>query len=334
MIENRNDCLFFAINISDLLKKELSEKFNFPFSEMKLINFPDGEIFAQPKLSVRGKKVFIFHSLSSPVNENFMKLLIIIDACKRSSAREINLIIPYLAYSRQDRKTEERAAITSKLVSDLISNSGASRITTLDLHSDQIEGFFRIPIDHLYSIHLFAEYFLNNYRDKIEDFVIVSPDFGAAKKARTLSNLLSIPIVIMEKIRSKEGDIQEQHVYGQVNFKNCLIFDDIIGTGGTVIKAARRLKELGAKSVIIGATHGLFSGKAETIFREAYVEKIFEKIVVTDCVPLVQNVSFVEVISISKLLAQVVNIYVKGVGSISEIYSNWTSELNQKLSLI
>ncbi|AFN64824.1 ribose-phosphate pyrophosphokinase [Mycoplasma wenyonii str. Massachusetts] len=321
------ESLYFYINISENLRKNLETYLK--FSELNLFPFPDGEYFAQPKVSVRGKKVFLFHSLSHPVNDNLMKLLITIDAVKRAAAKEINLIITYLAYSRQDRKTAERAPITSKLISNLISVSGANKITTLDLHCDQIEGFFDITIDHLYAVPLFAEYLIKRYGTELQEFVIVSPDFGATKRARMLSNLLSIPIVIMEKIRSKTGEINEHTVYGDVGHKNCLIFDDIIGTGGTVILATRTLKKLGAESITICATHGLFSGEAWKLFDSAYQEGLFSEILVSDSVPLQENKEYVKVISIAKLLSQVTEVYSKGMGSLSKIYESLRGEVLQ-----
>lgn len=326
---NSPESLYFHINISETLKDNLEKEFKIPFSKLNLFSFPDGEYFVQPKVSVRGKKVFLLHSLSCPVNENLMKLLIAVDAIKRAAAKEINLIITYLAYSRQDRKTEERAPITSKLISNLVSVSGANKITTLDLHCDQIEGFFDITIDHLYSMPLFAEYLIRNYGSELKEFVIVSPDFGATKRARMLSNLLSIPIVIMEKIRGKKGEINEHTVYGDVGHKRCLIFDDIIGTGGTVILATKTLKKLGAKSTIICATHGLFSGKAWGLFDSAYQEDLFSEILVSDSVPLQENKDYVKVISLAKLLSRVIDIYSKGTGSLSNIYESFKSEVLQ-----
>ncbi|CBZ40109.1 Ribose-phosphate pyrophosphokinase [Mycoplasma suis KI3806] len=322
-----SNSLYFSINLDESLKKTLEEKYKFNFSELRLFSFPDGEYFSKPTVSVRGKKVFIFHSLSSPVNDNIMKLLITVDACKRSSAKEITLLVNYLSYARQDRKTEERSAITSKLIADLISNSGATRIVTLDLHTDQIEGFFSIPIDHLYTTPLFAEYIISQYGETIKDFVIASPDFGATKKARMLSNLLSIPIVIMEKLRGKEGSIEEHNVYGEVNFKKCLILDDIIGTGGTVLKASRVLKKMGAETVIVCATHALFNGNAWSQFEQAFKEGVIEKVIVSDSVPVPRNYEFISVVSVARLLSSVIKIYEEGSGSVSKIYEDWSKKI-------
>ncbi|AGX88807.1 ribose-phosphate diphosphokinase [Mycoplasma parvum] len=324
---NNSESLYFAINLDESLKKTLEEEFKLEFSPLKLFEFPDGEYFSKPTVSVRGKKVFIFHSLSSPVNDNIMKLLITVDACKRSSASEITLIINYLSYARQDRKTEERSPITSKLIADLISNSGATRIVTVDLHSDQIEGFFNIPIDHLYTTPLFAEYLISEYGEDIKNFTIVSPDFGATKKARMLSNLLSIPIVIMEKLRDKEGSIEEHNIYGKVNFKKCLILDDIIGTGGTVLKASRTLKKLGAETVLVCATHALFNGNAWKAFEEAFEEGIIEKVIISDSIPVPKTYKFINIVSLARLLFNVMKIYEKGCGSVSKIYEDWAIKI-------
>nr|WP_237710379.1 ribose-phosphate diphosphokinase [Candidatus Mycoplasma haematolamae] len=319
--------MYFAINIDPSLREKLEQKYQFKFSDLKLLQFADGEYLAQPQLSVRGKKVYVFHSLSDPVNENLMKLLITIDALKRSSAREINLIITYLAYTRQDRRTAERTAITSKLVANLISVAGADKVTTIDLHSEQIEGFFDIPVDHLHSAPVFAEHLIKTYGKQLQDFVIVSPDFGASKRARMLSDLLSIPIVIMEKIRDQIGGISRQYVYGEVNFMNCLIFDDMIGTGGTVISAAKTLRDLGAKSVIVCATHGLFSGQALEKFEEAFKEGIISKIMVSDSIPARKKYEFIDVVNTDGLIAQVIKIYVQEQGSIAQVYEQWKSEI-------
>ncbi|KMZ96235.1 hypothetical protein PVNG_02373 [Plasmodium vivax North Korean] len=319
--------IVFSITISNKLKQELSERFNVKFADLDICTFPDGEYFVRPLVSVRGKKAFVFHALSHPVNENIMKLLVTIDSLKRSSAKEIHLIISYLAYARQDRKTEARSAITSRLISDLICKAGATKITLIDLHSEQIEGFFEIPLDHLYTVPIFAEYLIKNYGKNIEDFIVVSPDFGATKKSRVLSRLLGIPIVIMEKIRSQEGKIEEQHVYGDVNFKKCIILDDIIGTGGTIINASKTLKKLGAESVIVCATHGLFSGFALNKLKEAYTEGHISEVLVTDSVPLDKTLPFIKVVSLSKLISSVLQVYMRGSGSISKIYDEMRNNL-------
>lgn len=321
---NQEKFLFFSLNPDFSLAKDTAKKLGMDLSPIKTTSFADGEIFCQPSVSVRNKKVFIFQTLCKPVNENLMQLLISIDAFKRAAVKEINVIIPYFAYARQDRKTTGRTPISAKLVSDLITTAGANRLLTVELHSDQIQGFFDIPIDHLVTIYHITEYIKKNI--DIKDLIIVAPDFGATKKARKLSTLLNLPLAIIDKKRDEPNKAECIHIFGNVNNKNCLIIDDIIDTGGTIISACKLLKNSGANNIYVCATHGLFNGPAIERFKEAYENSIIQHIYVTDTVEVAKN-EFISTISISSLFADILEIYLKNEGSISNLYAKYIKNI-------
>src|SRR4051812_5128036 len=222
-------------------------------------HFSDGEIQIHIEESVRGREVYVVQSTSYPVNDNILELLIMIDALKRASAGDINVVIPYYGYGRQDRKARSREPITAKLVANLLETTGATRILTMDLHTPQIQGFFDIPVEHLYGVPILAQYF----EDKgLEDIVIVAPHNGSIGRARKVANLLHAPIALIDKRRFEENEEETVSVVGNVEGKNAIIIDDLVDTGETISLAALALAESGAKSIYGGCTHPVFTDKA------------------------------------------------------------------------
>ena len=284
----------------DLVKKICSE-LNIQLGNCEVTHFSDGEINVNIGETVRGCDVYIIQPTNSPVNDNLMELLILIDAVKRASAGRINAVIPYYGYARQDRKTKAREPITAKLVADLITTAGADRVVSMDLHAGQIQGYFDIPVDHLSSIPLLANYF-----KKIidEDTVIVSPDLGGVTRARTFANILDLPIAIIKKRRPKANVSEVMNVIGEIEGKNVILVDDIIDTAGTIVKAASVLKSFGAKKVYGCATHGVLSGPALDRIHNSELEKF----VITDTIPLSDEAKIdkIEVVSVAPLFAEAI----------------------------
>ena len=284
----------------DLVKKICSE-LNIQLGNCDVTHFSDGEINVNIGETVRGCDVYIIQPTNSPVNDNLMELLILIDAVKRASAGRINAVIPYYGYARQDRKTKAREPITAKLVANLITTAGADRVVSMDLHAGQIQGYFDIPVDHLSSIPLLANYF-----KKIidEDTVIVSPDLGGVTRARTFANILDLPIAIIEKRRPKANVSEVMNVIGEIEGKNVILVDDIIDTAGTIVKAASVLKSFGAKKVYGCATHGVLSGPALDRIHNSELEKF----VITDTIPLSDEAKIdkIEVVSVAPLFAEAI----------------------------
>lgn len=284
----------------DLVKKICSE-LNIQLGNCDVTHFSDGEINVNIGETVRGCDVYIIQPTNSPVNDNLMELLILIDAVKRASAGRINAVIPYYGYARQDRKTKAREPITAKLVANLITTAGADRVVSMDLHAGQIQGYFDIPVDHLSSISLLANYF-----KKIidEDTVIVSPDLGGVTRARTFANILDLPIAIIEKRRPKANVSEVMNVIGEIEGKNVILVDDIIDTAGTIVKAASVLKSFGAKKVYGCATHGVLSGPALDRIHNSELEKF----VITDTIPLSDEAKIdkIEVVSVAPLFAEAI----------------------------
>lgn len=264
--------------------------------------FADGEIYVRIGKKVRGDDIFVIQSLAAPINDNLMELLILIDALKRSSARRINLICPYLCYSRQDRRTVSHEPITSKLVANLITKAGADRLVTVDLHADQVQGFYDIPVDHLVGYPLFAKYLkAKNYKD----IVIVSPDMGGVKRANKMADLLGAPIAIIDKIRKEHNKSEVAHVVGDVKGKTAVLIDDVIDTGGSICGAAKVIMEYGAKQVIICATHALLSGEAVKKMKDCEVSKIL----LLNSVPIgkEKKINGMKIISLAPLLAKIID---------------------------
>jgi ribose-phosphate pyrophosphokinase len=266
------------------LVQEICEYLNLTSGKAEVFNFSDGEIFCQVEENVRGSDVFIVQPTCSPVNENLIELLILIDTFKRSSASRITAVIPYYGYARQDKKDRPRVPITAKLVADLISRAGADRVLTLDLHADQIQGFFDIPVDHLFA----APVILEAVRDlEIPDLVIVSPDAGGVERARALAKRLEVGLAIVDKRRTAPNVAEVMNVIGDVAGKNALIVDDIIDTAGTLTKTVEALRRQGAGRILAAGVHGVLSGPALARIDESPLESVL----ITNTTPVDEKLS-------------------------------------------
>lgn len=265
-------------------------------------HFSDGEIQININESVRGDDVFVIQSISEPVNENFMELMIMVDALRRSSAGTINVVLPYYGYARSDRKARPREPITAKLIANFIQLAGADRVITMDLHAGQLQGFFNIPVDHLLAIFVQAEYFRS--KGITNDVVIVAPDHNGVKAARNLATLLKAPIAIVDK--RDETRASNMTVIGDVNERRCIVFDDLIDTGGKLSDAAVALKNAGATEVYACATHPILSGLAVEELKNSY----YKEIVVTDTidVPAEKQFDKLKVLSVSKTFAKAIDL--------------------------
>ena len=241
------------------LAKEISNYLGEPLAKTEISRFSDGEIYVQIDESVRGDDVFLIQSLSYPVNDNIMELLVMLDALKRSSAKSVNIVVPYYAYARQDRKVAPRVPISAKLLADLITTAGASRIMSMDLHAGQIQGFFNIPVDHLYAAPILLDYIRNI---KFNEIVVVSPDAGGVERARYYAKKLGCSIAIIDKRRPKPNVSEIMHIIGDIKGKTAVIIDDMVDTAGTLTNAATALYEEGADGVYACCTHPILSGSA------------------------------------------------------------------------
>ena len=293
----------FAGSSSKKLAEKIAKYLEIELTSVQIIKFADGETFVKSNGSVRGDKVFIVQSTSKPVNESIIELLIFIDALRRSSAKEIVAVIPYYGYARQDRKASPREPITSKLVANLLTVAGATRVVTMDLHARQIQGFFDIPVDHMEALPILAKHFIK-YGFSPEETVVVSPDVGGVKRARSLAKWLHSPLAIIDKRRAKANVSEVMNIIGDVKGKKAILIDDMIDTAGTICNAAAALKEKGAIEVYGCATHAIFSGPAV----ERLKESAFSEIVVTDTVELPEDKIFdkLRVLSTSKMFAETI----------------------------
>ncbi len=287
--------------------KNLSVKIS-KFLKTKLVHssikkFSDGEIYIEVKENIRGNSIFIVQSVSSPANDNLMELLLCIDALKRSSAKNITAVIPYFGYARQDRKVAPRTSISAKLVSNLITKAGADRVVTVDLHAGQIQGFFDLPVDNLFATPIFARHVIRNIKSK--NLICVSPDVGGVERTRALARKLDIGIAIIDKRRPAPGKSQVMNVIGNVKNKTCIIIDDIIDSGGTIVNAAQALINRGAKEVHVYITHGVLSGEAVEKIKKSKIKKL----VITDTIDnsdKVKKAKNIEVLSIANLLGEAI----------------------------
>ncbi|WP_055071769.1 ribose-phosphate diphosphokinase [Clostridium massiliamazoniense] len=264
----------FTGNSHPELAQEIAEKLGLPLGKAKVGTFSDGEISVDINESVRGCDVFIVQSTCSPVNNNLMELLIMIDAFKRASAGRITAVMPYYGYARQDRKAKSRDPITAKLVADLITAAGADRVLTMDLHAPQIQGYFDIPVDHMLGCPILASYFVEKGLAERDDVVVVSPDLGSVTRARKFADKLHAPIAIIDKRRPKANVSEIMNIIGDINDKVCILIDDMIDTAGTISNAANALKDLGAKNVYACCTHGVLSGPAFDRINASSIEEL------------------------------------------------------------
>ncbi len=269
----------FSGSASQELTQSACEHIYEVMGEAMVGQFSDGEVHIQIAENIRGKDVFIVNSTAPPINRNFMELLILIDASRRASAARVTAVLPYFGYARQDRKDRPRAPITAKLVSNLIVTAGADRVLTIDLHADQIQGFFDIPVDHLSGDVEFVRHLRGGKRN---DIVVVSPDTGSVRRAREVASRLEAPLAIVDKRRPRENESEVMNVIGDVEGKRAIIFDDMIDTAGTLVKAAEAIKERGATGVSAYATHPVFSGNAIQRIQDS----ILDEVIVGDTIPL------------------------------------------------
>jgi len=263
--------MIFAGNTCVGLTKDICGELGVGQGKIKVDKFCDGETRVKIDQNVRGKDVFLVQSTSHPANENLMELLIMIDAVKRASARRITAVLPYYGYARQDRKDQPRVPITAKLVANLLTRAGAARVLTIDLHAGQLQGFFDIPLDHLYAISIFEEHFK---REKLKDVVIVSPDVGGIKMARAYAKRFNADLAIVDKRRINDRDAEVMHIMGDVKGQNVIMVDDIVATAGSLAEAARALKKHGAKDIYAAITHAVLCGPAIERIKKSEIKKL------------------------------------------------------------
>lgn len=298
------------------LAKEIAKHLRITLSPMQISRFACGEIYAKPGISVRGCDVFVVQTATANVNEDLMELFVMLDSFKRSFAGKIHVIMPHYGYSRQDRVATPREPISAKLMADLISAAGADHVITMVLHSDQEQGFFDFPVDNLYTKKFFADYFK---KKKLKDIVVVSPDAGGAKEAKKFADILGAELAIIHKARPRANVSEVMHLVGDVNNKTCILYDDMIDTGGSVCNAAEALRKNNAKKdIYLAATHAVFSDPAV----ERLAKTGFKEVVVTNSIPVPKEKQFkgLQVLSVAPLLAQIIK-NVHSAKSVSSIFT-------------
>jgi ribose-phosphate pyrophosphokinase len=295
------------------LAQDIAEFLQWPLGEVTIKKFADGEIFVRIDENVRGRDLFIVQSTTAP-GDNIMELLLMIDAAHRASAARINAVIPYFGYARQDRKDQPRVAIGAKLMANMVATAGADRVLSVDFHQHQIQGFFDIPVDHLYAAPVFTRYFREKH---LTNLVVISPDVGSAKMARGFAKRLDATMGIIDKRRPAANVSEVMNVIGEVEGKDCLLSDDMIDTAGTMAEAARALKERGANDIYACATHALLSGPAV----ERLSNAPFKEIVVTNTVPVPEEKRFpgLTVLSVGELLGRAIR-YTHSNESVSSLF--------------
>jgi len=294
--------IIFTGNANRPLAEDIAKYMGLTLGNAIVTKFSDGETWVELKDNVRGRDVFVIQPTSHPANEQLMELLIIIDALKRSSADRITAVLPYYGYARQDRKVSPRTPISSKLVADLITAAGAQRVLTIDLHAGQIQGFFNIPVDHLFAKPVLIEYLKNELQDNL---VVVSPDAGGAERARSYAKLLASPMALIDKRRTRPNESEVMHVIGDVCDRRAVIVDDIIDTAGTIVQAAQALVENGAKEVFACCTHAVLSGPAVQRLRESKLKEL----IVTNTIRLADDATKtgkIRTLSVAKLLGDAI----------------------------
>ncbi len=296
------ELMLFTGTANPALAKEICGYLNIKQGEATVSSFSDGEIRVKIEQNVRGADVFVVQSCCTPVNDSIMELLIMIDALKRSSANRITAVIPYFGYARQDRKDQPRVPISAKLQADLITTAGADRVLTMDLHAGQIQGFFNIPVDHLYAMPVLLDYVTKR---KIQDLVVVSPDAGGVERARAFAKRLQANLAIIDKRREGPNQAQVMNIIGDVEGKSALLFDDMIDTGGTIVQGAQACADQGARQVLAGCTHAVLSGPA----LERLQQSCISEVIVTNTIPLrgkEQTCPKLRVLSVAPLLGEAI----------------------------
>ncbi|MBL4738399.1 MAG: ribose-phosphate pyrophosphokinase [Pelagibacteraceae bacterium] len=285
------------------LCKDIARNLKLKLVNTNITRFPDNEIYVEINENIRGNSIFVVQSTSNPVNDNLMELLICIDALRRSSAKNITAVIPYFGYARQDRKVVPRTAISAKLVSNLITDAGANRILSVDLHAGQIQGFFDIPVDNLFATPIFARHIKKNI--KTNNLICIAPDVGGVERARALSRRINVGIAIIDKRRPTPGKSEVMNIVGNVKHKICVIVDDIIDSGGTIVNAAKALKDKGAKEIYVYITHAVLSGSAVDKIKESQIKKL----IITDTIDNSKKIKIskkIEVISFAPMISEAI----------------------------
>ena len=299
------------------LSKEISKLLKLKLVNTNIKRFSDGEIYIEINENIRGNSVFVIQSTSNPANDNLMELLLCIDALRRSSAKNITAVIPYYGYARQDRKVVPRTSISAKVVANLITNAGASRVVTVDLHAGQIQGFFDMPVDNLFTTPLFARYIKKKLKNK--KLICVSPDVGGVQRTRGLATKIKADLAIIDKRRPRPGKSQVMNIIGNVKGKTCIIVDDIIDSGGTIVNAVDALKKSGANEVYVFITHAVLSGDAAHKIKKSKIKKL----IITDTIDnsqKIKNNNKIEVISISSLMAEAIK-RISNSTSVSDLFN-------------
>lgn len=297
-----NGLVVFTGRSNPSLTKDVCDYMNIPVGDALVSTFSDGESRVQIKENVRGRDAFIIQSLSNPVNNNLMELLILIDALKRASASRITAVIPYYGYARQDRKDQPRVPITAKLVADLLTTAGANRILTMELHAGQIQGFFNIPVDHLYAAPIFLDYF---NQQSYDNPVVVSPDAGGVERARAIAKRLGSTLAIIDKRRDAPNQSKVMHIIGEVADRDIILLDDMIDTAGTITEAAKVIRKEGGRKIVGCCTHGVFSGPAI----DRIIDSPFDEIIVTNTIPSEKKASAcskIKVLTVAPLLGEAI----------------------------
>ena len=297
-MSEKNSFLVFSGTSTRYLAEKICASLNCPLGNLIFTKFSDGEFAVSYEESIRGRDVFLVQS-TFPNSDNLMELLLMIDAAKRASARHINAVIPYFGWARQDRKDKPRVSIGAKLVADLLSCAGVDRVITMDLHADQIQGFFDVPVDHLYASGVILPYLQSL---KLKDMVIASPDVGGSKRANSYAKYLGCPLVLCNKTRARANVVESMQIIGDVKGKNVIIIDDMVDTAGTITKAANIMKDAGALSVRACASHCVMSGPASDRVQESCLEEI----VFTDSIPYTKENPKATVLPVAKLFADTI----------------------------
>ena len=310
MSTNKN-YMVFSGTATKYLAEKICQSLGCPLGELLITKFSDGEFAVSYEESIRGRDIFLVQS-TFPNSDNLMELLLMIDAAKRASARTINAVIPYFGWARQDRKDKPRVSIGAKLIADLLSVAGVNRVITMDLHADQIQGFFDVPVDHLYASNVIIPYLKSL---KLEDLVIASPDVGGSKRANTYAKYFGCPLVLCNKTRARANVVATMQIIGDVEGKNVVIIDDMVDTAGTITKAADLMKENGAKTVRACASHCVMSGPASDRVQDSALEEI----VFTDSIPYTQRCAKVKQLSVADMFAEAIRRVIDN-KSISDLY--------------
>ena len=310
MSTNKN-YMVFSGTATKYLAEKICQSLGCPLGELQITKFSDGEFAVSYEESIRGRDIFLVQS-TFPTSDNLMELLLMIDAAKRASARTINAVIPYFGWARQDRKDKPRVSIGAKLVADLLSAAGVNRVITMDLHADQIQGFFNVPVDHLYASNVILPYLQSL---QLEDLVVASPDVGGSKRANTYAKFLGCPLVLCNKTRARANVVSSMQIIGDVEGKNVVIIDDMVDTAGTITKAADIMKAAGAKTVRACASHCVMSGPAS----ERVQDSALEEIVFTDSIPYSQRCAKVRQLSVADMFAEAIRRVINN-QSISNLY--------------